>query len=69
MMKQPIILIILVKFVLRGIYMQFRGKKRIAGVMVSVLASSTVDLGSSPGRVKPNAIKLVFVASPLSNRY
>jgi hypothetical protein len=31
---------------------------RIGGVMVSV--------GSSPGLVKPNTIKLVYVASPLS---
>jgi hypothetical protein len=37
--------------------------------MVSVLASSAVDRGSSPGRVKPKTIKLVFVASPLSTRY
>ena len=38
----------------------------IGGVMVSVLASSVVDQGSSPGRVKPKTIKLVCVASPLS---
>jgi hypothetical protein len=37
--------------------------------MVSVLASSAVDRGSSPGRVKPKTIKLVLVASPLSTRY
>jgi hypothetical protein len=34
--------------------------------MVSVLASSSVDLGSTPGRVLPKIIKLVFVASLLS---
>jgi hypothetical protein len=28
-----------------------------------------VDMGSSPGRVKPKSIKLVFVASPLSTQY
>ena len=39
---------------------------RIGGVMVSVLASSA---GSSPGRVKPKTIKLVFVASPLSTQH
>jgi hypothetical protein len=38
----------------------------IGGVMVSVLASSSVDLGSTPGRVLPKIIKLVFVASLLS---
>ena len=41
-------------------------KHRIRGVMVSVLASGAIDWGSSPGRVKPRTIKLVFVASPLS---
>jgi hypothetical protein len=30
--------------------------------MVSVLASSVVDRGLSPDRVKPKTIKLVFVA-------
>ena len=34
--------------------------------MVSVLASSVVDHSSSPGRVKPKTIKLVFAASPIS---
>jgi hypothetical protein len=34
--------------------------------MVSVLASSSVDLGSTTGRVLPKIIKLVFVASLLS---
>jgi len=37
---------------------------RIGGVMVSVLASSAVDRGLEPGRVKPKTIQLVFVASP-----
>jgi hypothetical protein len=35
--------------------------------MVSVLASSAVS--SSPGRVKPNTMKLVAVASPLSMQH
>ena len=41
------------------------------GVMVSVLASSAVDLGfeSYTNRVKPKIIKLVFVASPLSTQH
>ena len=34
--------------------------------MVSVLASSVVDRGFKPDRVKPKTIKLVFVASLLS---
>ena len=33
--------------------------------MVSMLSSSVVDLGSSPGWVNPKTIKLVFVASSL----
>ena len=37
-------------------------------VMVSVLDSGTAD-GSSPDRVKPKTIKLVFVASPLSTQH
>lgn len=39
---------------------------RIRGVMVSVLASSMVDLGSRPVRVNPKTISLLYVASPLS---
>ena len=39
---------------------------RIRGIMVSVLASSVVDLGSRPVRVKPRTISLLSVASPLS---
>ena len=41
---------------------------RIGGVMVSVLASSTVDRGFEPwsGQSKD---KLVFVASPLSTQH
>ena len=31
--------------------------------MINVLSSSAVDLGSSPGWVKPMTIKLVFVTS------
>ena len=34
--------------------------------MVSVLASTAVDRGFEPDRVKPKTIKLVFVASPLN---
>jgi len=37
--------------------------------LVSVLASSAVIVGLSPGRVKPKNIKLVFVASPLSTQH
>ena len=33
--------------------------------MVGVLASSTVDVGTSLSGVKPNTIKLVFVATQL----
>jgi hypothetical protein len=43
----------------------FYFRNRIDGEMVSVLASSAVDRGSSPGRAKPKTIKLVFFASPL----
>ena len=35
---------------------------RVGGVMISVLASS-------PDRVKPKTMKLVFVASPLSTQH
>jgi hypothetical protein len=44
-------------------------RNRIGGVMVGMLASSVVDLGSSPSRVKPKTIKLVIVTSPLSMQY
>ena len=37
----------------------------IGGVMDSVFASSAVDRGFEPGRVKPKTITLVCVASPL----
>jgi hypothetical protein len=37
--------------------------------MVSMLASSAVDRGFDPGRIKPKTIKLVFVASPLSTQH
>ena len=48
----------------------FKGTlNRIGGVMVSVLASSAVDRGFEPDRVKPKTIKLVFVASPLSTQH
>ena len=42
---------------------------RTSGVMVSVLASRAVDRGFEPGPIKPNTIKLVFVASPLSTQH
>ena len=42
---------------------------RIDGVMVSMLASSEVDRGFDPGRVKPKTIKMVFVASLLSTQH
>ena len=38
---------------------------RVGGVTVSMLASSVVDHGFELGRVKSEAIKLVFAASPL----
>jgi len=38
---------------------------RVGGAIVSMLASSVVDHGFELGRVKPEAIKLVFTASPL----
>ena len=41
----------------------------IGGVMVRVLASSAVDRGFNPGRVKPKAIKLIFVTSQLSTQH
>jgi hypothetical protein len=37
--------------------------------MVRVPASSVVNCGFEPGRVKPKTIKLVFVASPLSMQH
>ena len=40
----------------------------ISGIMVSLLASSVVDRGFEPWLVKPQTIKLVFVASPLSTQ-
>ena len=44
---------------------------RISGVMVSVLASNVVDreFESSPVRVKPKNIKLVFAASQLKTHH
>ena len=41
-------------------------RNRIDGIIVSVLDSNTVDRGFEPRSVKPNTIKLVIVASPLS---
>jgi hypothetical protein len=41
-------------------------KNLISGVKISVLAMSVVYRGSSPDRVKPKTIKLVFVVFPLS---
>jgi hypothetical protein len=40
----------------------------IDGVMVSVLVSRVVIVGSSRGRVKPKIMKLVFAASPQSTK-
>ena len=40
----------------------------IDGVMVNMLASSEVDRGFVPGRVKPKTTRLVFVASPLGTQ-
>ena len=40
----------------------------ISGIMVSLLALSVVDRGFEPWLVKPQTIKLVFVASPLSTQ-
>jgi hypothetical protein len=42
---------------------------RIGGVIVSLLATSAVDRGFEPGRVKPKTMKLVFVTSPLSTQH
>ena len=45
-----------------------KGEDHISGVMVSVIVSSAVGVGSSPYRVKPKTIELVFVAFPLSTQ-
>jgi hypothetical protein len=42
-----------------------KGGNRIGEVMASMLASSVVDRGFEPHRVKPKNIKLAFVAFPL----
>jgi hypothetical protein len=42
--------------------------KYFGGVMVSVFASSAVDRGFEPDRVKSETIKCVCVASPLSTQ-
>jgi hypothetical protein len=39
------------------------------GVMVSVLASSAVDRGTSPDGIRPRTIKLIFVVSSLSTKH
>jgi hypothetical protein len=44
-------------------------KHGFGGVIVGVLASSAVDRGFEPRRVKPRAIKLVFVASSLRTQH
>jgi hypothetical protein len=44
-------------------------KNCISDIMANMLASSSVDLDSSPGLVKSNTLKLVFVTSPLSMQY
>ena len=45
------------------------GMNHIGGVMVSVLAVSVVDLGSSSSRVRRKTMQLVFVASLPSMQY
>jgi hypothetical protein len=45
-----------------------KGEDHISGVMVSVIVSSAVGVGSSPDRVKQKTIELVFVAFPLSTQ-
>jgi len=37
--------------------------------MVSVLASSAADRGSSQSRVSPKTMQLIYVASPLSTQF
>ena len=49
--------------------MRYEYVYHIVGVMVRVPASSAVDCGFEPVRVKPKTIKLVFVASPLSMQH
>ena len=59
-------------FIIKGLTNTYNSStcvNRIGGVMVSVLASSAVDVGLSPSRVKPRIMKLVFVASPLSTQH
>jgi hypothetical protein len=46
----------------------FQTMNRIVSLIVSVLASSAVNREFDPDRFKPNTIKLVFVASPLSTQ-
>jgi hypothetical protein len=41
----------------------------IGGVIVNVLASSTVDRGIEPTDGSNHTIKLVFVASPLNTQH
>ena len=49
--------------------MSDRLKNRVGDVIVSVLASSAVDRGFEPNRVKPMTITLVFVASLLTMQH
>jgi hypothetical protein len=46
----------------------FWNGNRLAGVMVSISASSTYIVGSSPGGINPKTITLLCVASPLSRQ-
>jgi hypothetical protein len=46
---------------------KYNGENRIGGVMVSVLASGTLDCGCEPR--SGQAMKLVFVTSPLSTKH
>jgi hypothetical protein len=41
----------------------------IGGVMVSMLALSSVDVGSSPSWIKPKTMKLVFSVFWISMQY
>ena len=45
------------------------GMNNIGGVMVSMLALSVVDLGSSHGQVRQKTMKLVLVGSQLSTQH
>jgi len=50
-------------------FTSFICSKSIGVVMGCMLATSAVDMGLSPGQIKPKTIKLVFVASLLSMQH